>query len=290
MASVQGTGMKTGKDSALEMTSSTKFKSTLQSKGPGETGLSDAKVEDSLRAQMAEMSLGFEDIVKAREEDKKRLQDRFDEVYEKIDLNQKHVEDQSKQIHTILDKFQDEFNENITNLYENLNETLMAESNFIVQEMELADIRCGELEKMLEREVIDRKKDTLDLLDPIRAQISSLQQELDFEIKYTAKMEKTLLKDIAQNIDVQEKTILAEKKERTERLNDIYDMLIQDVELQNKFFDQFEARAKAEFEKVITEIDEEIDSRLKHKNKILDNFQFFVDKFGETMKIIGNDV
>ena len=79
-------------------------------------------------------------------------------------------------------------------------------------------------------------KDTLDLLDPVRAQISNLQQELDFEIKYTAKMEKRLLKDVAKNIDDQHNVILQEKKERTERLNDIYDMLIQDVELQNKFF------------------------------------------------------
>ena len=76
----------------------------------------------------------------------------------------------------------------------------------------------------------------MDLLDPVRAQISNLQQELDFEIKYTAKMEKRLLKDVAKNIDDQHNVILQEKKERTERLNDIYDMLIQDVELQNKFF------------------------------------------------------
>lgn len=74
------------------------------------------------------------------------------------------------------------------------------------------------------------------MLDPVRAQISNLQQELDFEIKYTAKMEKRLLKDVAKNIDDQHNVILQEKKERTERLNDIYDMLIQDVELQNKFF------------------------------------------------------
>ena len=94
----------------------------------------------------------------------------------------------------------------------------------------------GNLKICLKKKWQIENKDTLDLLDPVRAQISNLQQELDFEIKYTAKMEKRLLKDVAKNIDDQHNVILQEKKERTERLNDIYDMLIQDVELQNKFF------------------------------------------------------
>lgn len=239
---------------------------------------------------MADMSVGFEDIVKAREEAKKQLQNRFDEVYDKIALNKKHVEDQSEQIHKILDNFQEEFNENLTNLYENMNESIDVESKFMQQEMELANQRCGELEQMLEKEVVDRKKDTLDLLDPVREEITQLQSELDHEIKYTAKMEKRLLKDVAQNIDQQHNVILNEKKERSERLNDIYDMLIQDVELQNKFFDQFEEKATKEFDQAINDIDEEIDSRLKHQDNILTDLKFFVDRFGKTMKIIGNDV
>ena len=49
-------------------------------------------------------------------------------------------------------------------------------------------------------------------------------------------------------------------------------------------------KAKAEFDQAIQEIDEEIDSRLKHQDNILKDLKFFVEKFGETMKIIGSDV
>jgi hypothetical protein len=289
MASVKENTMKSGRDTGMAATGSTKFKSTMQTRA-GETQKSDVKVEDSLKEQMAEMSVGFEDIVKAREEAKKRLQERFDEVYNKITLNKKHVENQSEQIHTILGNFQEEFDQNLSNLHENMSESIAVESQFMQQEMDLANQRCGELEVMLEKETADRLKDTRDVLDPVRAEIASLKKELDFEIKYTAKMEKTLLKDVAQNIDQQHNVILDEKKERTERLNDIYDMLIQDVELQNKFFDQFEEKAKAEFNKAIEDIDEEVDSRLAHQENILKDLKFFVEKFGETMKIIGSDV
>lgn len=145
------------KETNLDMTGSSKFKSTYQAKTANETQKSGVKVEDSLKEQMAEMSLGFEDIVKTREEAKKRLQERFDEVYDKIALNKKHVEDQSEKIHTTLANFQDEFNQNLSNLYDNLNETIESESKFMQQEMDLANQRCGELENMLEKEVADRK-------------------------------------------------------------------------------------------------------------------------------------
>ena len=55
-------------------------------------------------------------------------------------------------------------------------------------------------------------------------------------------------------------------------------------------FNEFEVKAKAEFDQAIQEIDEEIDSRLKHQDNILKDLKFFVEKFGETMKIIGSDV
>ena len=143
---------------------------------------------------------------------------------------------------------------------------------------------------MLEQEKKDRIKDTLDTLDPVRAQLTSLEEELDFEIKYTVQMEKRLLKDVAKNIEDQHNVIKQEKQERTERLNDIYDMLIQDVQLQNKFFDDFEVRTKNLFDKTVDDIETELNSRLTHQENILKDLKFFVEKFGITMKVIGKDV
>ena len=158
------------------------------------------------------------------------------------------------------------------------------------QEMDLANQRWQQLEGMLEQEKKDRIKDTLDTLDPVRAQLTNLEEELDFEIKYTIQMEKRLLKDVAKNIEDQHNVIKQEKQERTERLNDIYDMLIQEVQLQNKFFNDFEERTKRLFDKTIEDIETELNSRLAHQDNILNDLKFFVDKFGITMKVIGKDV
>ena len=166
----------------------------------------------------------------------------------------------------------------------------MMESRYMQQEMDLANQRWQSLEGMLEQEKKDRIKDTLDTLDPVRAQLTSLEEELDFEIKYTVQMEKRLLKDVAKNIEDQHNVIKQEKQERTERLNDIYDMLIQDVQLQNKFFDDFEVRTKNLFDKTVDDIETELNSRLTHQENILKDLKFFVEKFGITMKVIGKDV
>lgn len=141
---------------------------------------------------------------------------------------------------------------------------------------------------MLEQEREDRIRDTKETLDPVRDQIKSLEEELAFETKYTVKMEKRLLKDVSENIEQQHNVILNEKKERHDRLTDIYDMLAQEVELQNKFFDNFEEKARARFNEMIKKIENELDSRAKHQDNILKDLKHFVDRFGKTMKVISN--
>jgi septal ring factor EnvC (AmiA/AmiB activator) len=141
---------------------------------------------------------------------------------------------------------------------------------------------------MLKQEKIDRVRDTKETLDPVRDQINSLDEELAFETKYTIKMEKRLLKDVSENIEEQHTVIKNEKKERHERLTDIYDMLLQEVELQNKFFDNFEEKAKQRFNAMIQDVENELDSRLKHQDNILNDLKHFVDRFGKTMKVISN--
>lgn len=143
---------------------------------------------------------------------------------------------------------------------------------------------------MLAQEKKDRIKDTKDTLSPIRDQLTGLENELAFETKYTVKMEKRLLKNVANNIEEQHTVIKNEKEERFGKLNDIWEMLEQEVELQNKFFAQFEEKSLKEFNNMINEVDTELDSRLQHQENILKDFKFFVEKFGQTMKVIGKDV
>ena len=98
-------------------------------------------MEEGLKKQMADMSLGFEDIVKAREEAKRKLQEQFDGVYERIEENKKYGNEQSKYIHDTLDQFQKEFNNSLENLYSNLQESIDSEAKFTLQEIDLANQR-----------------------------------------------------------------------------------------------------------------------------------------------------
>ena len=117
-----------------------------------------------------------------------------------------------------------------------------------------------------------------------------MEEGLNAEVKYTKQMEKDLMKSVKDNIEEQHNVINTEKSERTQRLQDIFDMLDQDFQLQNKYFDKFEERMRNEFEKFCEHMEGEVDNRLDNQDDMLKKLSTFIDRFQDTLKVIGKDV
>ena len=124
----------------------------------------------------------------------------------------------------------------------------------------------------------------------MEAQIDSIKKGTKEEAKAVVKMEKNLMKCVKDNIEEQKNVIMTEKEERRQRLQDIFDMLEQDVQLQNKFFDNFEDKAKEKFKNMCDDLENEMENRLTNQDNVLKNLSHFTSTFQETLKLIGKDI
>jgi len=67
-------------------------------------------------------------------------------------------------------------------------------------------------------------------------------------------------------------------------------MLTQDTDLTNKFLNNFEKDATAEADRLLTDLEGEMNNRFNHQDKLLANMSQFVGRFQQTLKIFGKDV
>ena len=81
-----------------------------------------------------------------------------------------------------------------------------------------------------------------------------------------------------------------EKASRKQRLQDLDDMLSQDTDLTNKFLNKFENDAQKEADGFMDDLENEMDCRFKHQDKLLGNMSQFLTRFQQTLKIFGKDV
>lgn len=143
---------------------------------------------------------------------------------------------------------------------------------------------------MINKEREDRIKYHDDNLNPIRAQVKSIQEGLVKEKKDRIAGEKKVLKQIHDESTNMQNDIKRESLNRQEKMGDLDDFLTQDTDLTTKFLEKFEADSTAEADKFMTDLESEMQSRFNHQNTILDNMSRFVGKFQATLKIFGKDV
>ena len=150
--------------------------------------------------------------------------------------------------------------------------------------------RMDVLESMIVKERADRIKYHDDNLNPIRAQVKSIQDGLVKEKKDRIAGEKKVLRQIHDESTNMQNDIKRESILRQEKMGDLDDFLTQDTSLTTKFLEKFERDATQEAGKFMDDLGQEMTSRFDHQNTILDNMSRFVGKFQETLKIFGKDV
>ena len=88
-----------------------------------------------LGGQMTDMDNDFEEMMRMRNEAKKRLEEKFKDVYLKIKENKQHTINEGKKVNASLKAFQEKFTKEMEDLSASLNQRLKEESEY--QEAEL---------------------------------------------------------------------------------------------------------------------------------------------------------
>lgn len=117
---------------------------------------------------------------------------------------------------------------------------------------------------MINKEREDRIKYHDDNLNPIRAQVKSIQEGLIKEKKDRIAGEKKVLKQIHDESTNMQNDIKRESLNRQEKMGDLDDFLTQDTDLTTKFLEKFERDSTAEADKFMDDLEAEMQNRFSH--------------------------
>jgi len=81
----------------------------------------------------------------------------------------------------------------------------------------------------------------------------------------------------------------AEATERRDQSKRIFDTLKYELKQQEQLTHDFHAKAIEEFHHVVNNIENEMNNRFDHQDKLVDNLSQMVKTFQNTLKVIGNE-
>ncbi len=128
----------------------------------------------ALKGQMADMGNDYEDMIRAREEAKKQLDAKFEDVYRKLQANRDFTVAEGKRVNDTLKAFQLKFETQLKVTEDKLRSEMEAEKKHVREELAAINKRLETLEKGLQDEKEERLRQTDETLKPIRQNIESM--------------------------------------------------------------------------------------------------------------------
>ena len=259
------------------------------------TGTVKKTVEDReklslLKNQMDTMSGDYETMRKAREEAKRQLEAKFQDVYSKIQSTRDYVTDQGKQINEQLKNFQHHFQDQLKDLKDYTNKTFENERNSREEANRAATERMDFLEKMINDEKDERVQQTEDMLNPIRTGLNGLEKGFEIEKNIRIEREREILDTLDEEVKNMNERMDNERQDRIDKLQNLRNMLYNDINTQNNHIEKFKLDSMNALSDLKLGVETEMRSRLDHQDHLLDSLSGFIRTFQNTLKLIGKDV
>mmetsp|Transcript_38440 Transcript_38440/g.43648 ORF Transcript_38440/g.43648 Transcript_38440/m.43648 type:complete len:268 (-) Transcript_38440:78-881(-) len=243
----------------------------------------------ALKNQMGDLDQDFEDMKRNREEARKQLEAKFQDVYRRIQATRDYVTAEGKRINDLLVafqlKFQHQLNDFKTNMQNDFDKEV--EHNRVIQKQN--EETMAKLEEMINQEREDRLRQTDETLKPIREKLGSLQDQLDNEKSTRVEREKEILQKLDDEVFQLNERMDKEVTDRSLATGQLKDQIRSDTKTQNKWIEKFQKEAMEEFELMKEEIEDEMKSRFEHQDEIVDNMSNFIKTFQDTLKVVAGD-
>lgn len=243
-----------------------------------------------LKGQMDAMSGDYETMRKAREEAKRQLDAKFQDVYSKIQSTRDYVTDQGKQINEQLKQFQRHFQDELKSLKDLTNKSFEDERTARELSNKQANDRMDYLERAIEEEKAERIQQTENMLNPIRAGLDGLEKGFEQEKNIRIEREKEILETLDEEVKNMNERMDAERQDRLNKLEGLRDLLYTDINTQNKHIEKFKLDSMNALSDMKLGVETEMRSRLDHQDHLLDSLSGFIRTFQNTLKLIGKDV
>lgn len=241
---------------------------------------------DEIDDQMNELNDDYEDMIRAREESKKQLEAKLQDVHRKIQAARDFVNAEGKRVKDMLKAFQSKFEYQIQDFKSFLTSTMSKESA-IRQELDSTNsTRLNSLIETLRLEKENRKQILENLIGPVREHLESLQLFYDQEKTRRIEREKMILQKLDDAIFKLKTGLDKEQTERRMTSGALREGVMKDSRTQNKNLEKSQQRAYDVMKDLRTGITTELDSRLAHQDEISDNLSHFMTTFQDTLKVI----
>lgn len=243
-----------------------------------------------LQGQLGDMHNDFEDMKRTREEAKKQLEAKFQDIYKKIQSMKEAIDVEARRVNDCIKAFQTKFEFMLNELKDTVYKDIGEEKAFVRQQFANQEKRMDQLENMIHQEREERLKQTDEQLNPIRTHLANLQKDYDNERAERLQHEKEIYRNISDNVfDLNEK-LNREKDERNTKFAQMKEEFIKDLKQRDKFFSDYQNKMENEIRMLKSEIYNEMDNRFAHQNEIVDNISNFLKTFQDTLKVVGKDV
>ena len=129
-----------------------------------------------LDGQMGEMRNDFEDMKRTREEARKQLEAKFQDIYKKLAALKEALETEAKRVNNSLKAFESKFLCLLNELKEELKKDMDDEKKFVRDKFAEHEKHMEEIEKKLEQEREERLKQNQDTLGNIQNRLTLLEE------------------------------------------------------------------------------------------------------------------
>jgi len=242
-----------------------------------------------LQGQIGEMHNDFEDMKRTREEARKQLEAKFQDIYKRLQTMKENIEMEAKRTNDLLRAFQSKFEYQLNELKETIYKDFNEEKIITKSKFEAHEKVMEKLEKMIIAEREERLKQTDEQLNPIRAHLASLQKEQDNEKVERLQHEKEIYRHISDNVYEINEKLNREKDERNTKITLLREEKEKDLKMRDKSFGDFQNKMQNEIKIIKDEIYIEMDNRFAQQNEIVDNISNFLKTFQDTLKVVGKD-
>ena len=128
-----------------------------------------------LDGQMGEMRNDFEDMKRTREEARKQLEAKFQDIYKKLAALKEALETEAKRVNNSLKAFESKFLCLLNELKEELKKDIEEEKKFVRDKFAEHEKHMEDIEKKLEQEREERLKQNQDTLGNIQNRLTFLE-------------------------------------------------------------------------------------------------------------------
>lgn len=127
-----------------------------------------------LKSQMGEMSKDYEEMIRAREEARRQLEEKFEIVHKRLQENREFTIAEGKRVNDTLKAFQIKFEAQLKETEEEILLEIEARKTKANEELAKINERLEKLDKGLEEEREARLRDTDEKLKPIYENLESI--------------------------------------------------------------------------------------------------------------------